>query len=94
MTSVAQPTAGMADKTLQLLVTRAQGLGSEANDDGAGDSGDVGASGGAGTNDDGARATSDPAATSSSAADLSGRNQVLEPQLVVRQSSLTTSSGR
>lgn len=94
LTSVAQPTAVMADKTLQLLVTRAQGLGSEANDDGAGDSGDAGASGGAGTNDDGARATSDPAATSSPAADLSGRNQVLEPQLVVRQSSLTTSSGR
>lgn len=85
LTSVAQPTAVMADKTLQLLVTRAQGLGSEANDDGAGDSG------GAGTNDDGARATSVPAATSSPAADLSGRNQVLEPQLVVRQSSLTTS---
>lgn len=91
LTSVAQPTAVMADKTLQLLVTRAQGLGSEANDDGAGDSGDAGASGGAGTNDDGARATSVPAATSSPAADLSGRNQVLEPQLVVRQSSLTTS---
>lgn len=94
LTSVAQPTAVMAEKTLQLLVTRAQGLGSEANDDGAGDSGDAGASGGAGTNDDGARATSVPAATSSPAADLSGRNQVLEPQLVVRQSSLTTSSGR
>lgn len=94
LTSVAQPTAVMADKTLQLLVTRAQGLGSEANDDGAGDSGGAGASGGAGTNDDGARATSVPAATSSPAADLSGRNQVLEPQLVVRQSSLTTSSGR
>lgn len=93
LTSVAQPTAVMADKTLQLLVTRAQGLGSEANDDGAGDSGDAGASGGAGTNDDGARTTSVPAATSSPAADLSGRNQVLEPQLVVRQSSLTTSSG-
>ena len=91
LTSVAQPTAVMAEKTLQLLVTRAQGLGSEANDDGAGDSGDAGASGGAGTNDDGARTTSVPAATSSSAADLSGRNQVLEPQLVVRQSSLTTS---
>ena len=94
LTSVAQPTAVMAEKTLQLLVTRAQGLGSEANDDGAGDSGDAGASDGAGTNDDGARATSVPAATSSPAADLSGRNQVLEPQLVVRQSSLTTSSGR
>lgn len=94
LTSVAQPTAVMAEKTLQLLVTRAQGLGSEANDDGAGNSGDAGASGGAGTNDDGARATSVPAATSSPAADLSGRNQVLEPQLVVRQSSLTTSSGR
>lgn len=93
LTSVAQPTAVMAEKTLQLLVTRAQGLGSEANDDGAGDSGDAGASG-AGTNDDGARATSVPAATSSPASDLSGRNQVLEPQLVVRQSSLTTSSGR
>lgn len=93
LTSVAQPTAVMAEKTLQLLVTRAQGLGSEAND-GAGDSGDAGASDGAGTNDDGARATSVPAATSSPAADLSGRNQVLEPQLVVRQSSLTTSSGR
>lgn len=88
LTSVAQPTAVMAEKTLQLLVTRAQGLGSEANDDGAGDSGD------AGTNDDGARATSVPAATSSPAADLGGRNQVLEPQLVVRQSSLTTSAGR
>ncbi len=100
LTSVAQPTAVMADKTLQLLVTRAQGLGSgasgnaEANDDGAGDSGDAGASSGAGTNDDAARATSVPAATGSVAADLSGRNQVLEPQLVVRQSSLTTSSGR
>lgn len=61
LTSVAQPMAMMADKTLQLLVTRAQGLGSgasgnaEANDDGAGDSGDAGASGGAGTNDGGAR---------------------------------------
>lgn len=94
LTSVAQPTAVMAEKTLQLLVTRAQGLGSEANDDGAGDSGNAGASDGAGTNDDGARATSVPAATSSPAADLSGRNQVLEPQLVVRESSLTTSSGR
>lgn len=99
LTSVAQPTAVMADKTLQLLVTRAQGLGSganddaEANDDGAGNSGDAGASSGAGTNDDAARATGDPAATGS-AADLSGRNQVLEPQLVVRQSSLTTSSDR
>lgn len=72
LTSVAQPTAVMAEKTLQLLVTRAQGLGSEANDGGA-------------------CATSVPAATSSPAADLSGRNQVLEPQLVVRQSSLTTS---
>ena len=94
LTSVAQPTAVMAEKTLQLLVTRAQGLGSEANDDGAGDSGNAGASGGAGTNDDGACATSVPAATGSPAADLGGRNQVLEPQLVVRQSSLTTSSGR
>ena len=100
LTSVAQPTAVMADKTLQLLVTRAQGLGSgasgnaEANDDGAGDSGDAVASSDASTNADAARATSAPAATSSPAADLSGRNQVLEPQLVVRQSSLTTSSGR
>lgn len=99
LTSVAQPTAVMADKTLQLLVTRAQGLGSgaggnaEANADDAGDSGEAGASSGAGTNDDAARATSDPAATSS-AAGLSGRNQVLEPQLVVRQSSLTTSCDR
>ena len=93
LTSVAQPTAVMADKTLQLLVTRAQGLGSgasggaEVNDDGAGDSGDAGASSDASTNADAARATSN-------AADLSGRNQVLEPQLVVRQSSLTTSSDR
>ena len=46
------------------------------------------------TQADGARATSVPAATGSPAADLSGRNQVLEPQLVVRQSSLTTSAGR
>jgi len=46
------------------------------------------------TQADVARATSVPAATSSPAADLSGRNQVLEPQLVVRQSSLTTSAGR
>ncbi len=94
LTSVAQPTAVMADKTLQLLVTRAQGLGSEVNDDGAGASGDAGASSDASTNADAARATSVPAATGSVAADLSGRNQVLEPQLVVRQSSLTTSSDR
>ncbi len=100
LTSVAQPTAVMADKTLHLLVTRAQGLGSgasgnaEANDDGAGNSGDAVASSDASTNADAARATSAPAATSSVAADLSGRNQVLEPQLVVRQSSLTTSSDR
>lgn len=72
LTSVAQPAAVMAEKTLQLLVTRAQGLGS---------------------NDDGARATSVPAATSSPAADLSGRNQVLEPALVVRESSCARPRG-
>lgn len=97
LTSVAQPTAVMADKTLQLLVTRAQGLGSEANDDGARATSDPASTSSAGTTSKlvkGTRASDDvEPAVQSEAAELRGRNQVLEPQLVVRQSSLTTSSG-